>query len=126
MEQNELIILSKVETYVELDSEAKEIKKQMDPMNKAIKAHMKKYGLKTLASGKVKVLYSVTEKTSMNSAKLISTLKELGLEEAIKTIELPDDAVIQDLIYSGRLAPSDVGHCVETKFVEVLKVGVVH
>lgn len=116
---------AKVERYVDLDTEAKSIKKEMEPMNKSIKEHMKSNDLKTFESGKVKVMYSVQEKTNMNSAKLILTLKKLGLKEAIKKIEIPDDAKIQELIYEGRLAPSDIGHCVETKYVEVLKVGVV-
>lgn len=111
-----------VEKYVELDAQQKALKKELDPMNKEIKAHMKSNNMKEFKTADFKVSFSVQERTSMNEDALLKKLKALGLTEAIVTVEKPDETVLEKLIYEGKLDASELESCIERKFVEVLKV----
>lgn len=111
-----------IQQYAELDAEAKALKKQLDPMNKDIKSHMKFAGLKKYEVGDIKVSYNVQERTNMNEDALVEKLRGLGLTEAIKTVEKPNEAVIEQLIYEGKLPASELESCIEKKYIEVLKV----
>lgn len=115
---------NKVKMYAELDTQEKAIKKQKDPLNKSIKEEMKSKGLSKFEHENIVVDYSVQERTSMNEDRLVMKLKSLGFDEAIKTVEVPDQAVIESLIYEGKLSPIELDDCIEKKRVEVLKVKV--
>jgi hypothetical protein len=113
---------SAVVKYHELNEQSKGLKKQLDPINKDIKAYMKEERLSKYEAGDIKVAFSVQERTTMNEDALVEKLKALGLTEAIKTVEKPNEEVIEHLLYEGKLAASELESCVEKKFIEVLKV----
>lgn len=111
-----------VKTYHSLDSQIKELESEKKPLNLTLKDHMRQNGLKDLAVGGLKLSFSVQERASMNEAKLLRRLKELGLDEAVKMVEVPDQAVIERMLYDGTLTPQTLADCTETKVVETLSV----
>lgn len=108
--------------YVKYDTTAKEMKSKMDPLNKKIKKYMSENKMKNFEAGDVKVSYQLQTRSTMNEDALIGRLKKLGLHEAIKTVEKPDEQVIEQLIFEGKLPASELQSCITTKYVEVLKV----
>lgn len=111
-----------VDTFYNTKSTADSFKKDADKLNKEIKQEMKAGGLKNIDTGKVVATYGVQERTSMNRDKLLKRLKDLGLQEAIKTVEVPNETVVEDLIYKGHLDASKIQDCIEVKEVEVLRI----
>lgn len=116
------VLESMVTKYADLDSQIKTLKKESDPLNKAIKGVMSEQGLSKFEAEGVKVTFQVQERNTTNEDKLLLKLKALGLTEAIKVVEKPDEAVIEQLIYEGKLPAAELASCVETKYIEVLKV----
>lgn len=108
--------------FAKIDAEQKRLKKLGDPLKDKIKKYMNQNGLDTFKEGPVTASFKIHERTSMNEDKLLSKLKSLGLSEAIKTVEVPDQAVIEELIYEGRLDPIELDDCIIRKNVEVLRV----
>lgn len=108
--------------FAKIDAEQKRLKKLGDPLKNKIKKYMLQNGLDTFKEGPVTASFKIQERTSMNEDKLVSKLKSLGLFEAIKTVEVPDQAVIEELIYEGKLDPIELDDCIIRKNVEVLRV----
>lgn len=113
-----------VEEYAKLDDLEKSAKKQKTPLNTSIKRVMKDSGTDVFTVGNVTATYGSYEKDTMNEAKLLERLKQMGLTEAIQTVEKPDTAVIEDLIYKKKLDPQVLADCTESKTVETLSVKV--
>lgn len=112
----------KLTKFAEYNEQAKKYEKLKEPLNKEIKTIMSGAGIDEFESEGVTATLQTQERSSMNSAKLLNRLKELGFEEAIETVERPNDAVVERLIYDGKLDPELIQDCVETKHVQVLKV----
>lgn len=111
-----------VNSFYDLKSTADSYKKQANNLNKDIKNEMKAGGLKNIDTGRVVATFSVQERTSMNQDKLLKRLKDLGLHQAIKTVEVPNETAVEDLIYKGHLDASKIQDCIEVKEVEVLRI----
>lgn len=118
MEQLEQLVFH----FAELDAEQKRLKKEGDPLKDKIKTIMNEHEMDRFEKGPIQVTFSIQERRTMNEERLLQKLKSLGLTEAIKTVEKPDQQVIEDLIYEGALDPSDLDECIERKQVEVLRV----
>lgn len=108
--------------FAKMDAEQKYIKKQADPLKDRIKKHMSENDMDTFKDGPVTASFKIQERKTMSEARLLSKLKSLGLESAIKTVEVPDQQAIEDLIYEGALDPSELDDCIDRKYVEVLRV----
>jgi len=121
-ELNLLTLGEQVKKYFAFDQAEKTAKKDKEPLNKSIKLEMRTSGLKEFNSDGIVADFSTQQRTTMNEAKLLVKLKELGLDNAIETVEKPNQAVVEDLVYNGKLDPAVLAGCIETKEVEVLKV----
>lgn len=108
--------------YYELNLQEKEAKDAKKPLNEEIKSEMSSRNLKTDKIGGFKVTVGTQDRSKMDSEKLVAKLKELGLTEAIKTVEVPDDAMIERLIYNDQLNAQVVQDCVIPNFVQTLTV----
>jgi hypothetical protein len=111
-----------IKDYHTYNTKEKEFKNLKDPLNKKIKEIMKNHNLQEFEADDLVAAYSETEKVSMNEERLLRKLKELGLEEAIETIERPNQSVVEQLIYDGKLDPAAIADCVETSVVATLRI----
>lgn len=112
----------KVDRYFELNTQEKEIKNEKDPLNASIKEEMRARGIEEFDSGRYTAKSAKQERTKMNPDKLLAKLKELGLTQAIKVVEQPDEAMVEELIYNKQLDPADLASCIDVNIVEVLTV----
>src|SRR6185312_3212090 len=101
--EQEEIFKNHVATFAVLDAEQKKLKKESDPLKDRIKDYMGQHELDVYKVGPVTASYSIQERKSMNEPMLVNKLKALGLDEAIKTVEVPDQSAIEELIYAGTL-----------------------
>lgn len=117
-----MTIEEQVKQYADLDAKAKQIDDMKKPLNVAIKAYMRDNGIHEVAVDGIKAVFGKQERVSMNEAKLLEKVKGLGLTQAIKTIEVVDEDIINQMVYEGTLEPSLIEDCVETKVVETLTI----
>ena len=108
--------------YFNLKKETSVLEKQTKTLNTSIKAEMKEKGLEEFKEDGYTASYKIQTRESINNEKLILKLHSLGLDTAIKTIEVPDEEMIADMIYNGVIDPVILQDCTETKPVEVLKI----
>lgn len=116
----ELIVL--VEEYVAIKKQADVLKKTVDQMNTRIKLEMKELGLSKVQTEAGTASLSISERNSFNQAKLLDKVKELHLDEAVKTTEYVDMEVLENAIYEGRIDPVELAPCQETTTVETLRI----
>jgi hypothetical protein len=126
MEETKEAVLLKlpelVKSFHEADATEKSAKKKAEPLKAEIKKLMSSASLEEFETDGLVASFSVQERTSTNETKLLNRLKELGLDNAIETVERPNSAVLETLIYDGKLDPATIADCFDTKNVEVLKV----
>ena len=115
-------MLERLRTYVVLDRQAKEAADEMKPLNQLIKDYMRQEEKSQLTVDGYVASYTVQERVSLLSEKLIQRLKTLGLEDAILMIESVNNAVVEQMLYDGRLTAAQIEDCREVKPVEVLKI----
>ena len=115
-------IIQKVEQYAQLDAKAKQLDELKKPLNAEIKSYMKHHELKEVSAGAVKAVYGKQERVSMNQDKLLGKVKQLGLTQAIKIIEVVDEQILESMIFNGELSAAEVEDCVERKIVETLTI----
>lgn len=115
-----------IQRYGDLNEQAKQIKKEMEPLNASIKSIMV-----TRLAGQDKVRVDagnytaemvIQRRRSMDQEKLVAKLKMLGFTQAIRTVEVPDEKVIEDLIYNGQLPAAELADCIREQEVQVLTV----
>lgn len=111
-----------VSEFYKHDSIEKLAKKKAEPIKAEIKKLMGSVELGEFETDDLVATFSIQERTSTNEAKLLNKLKELGMAECIETVERPNTAVLETLIYDGKLDASILADCFETKNVEVLSV----
>lgn len=86
-----------------------EYKKSTDLANKRIKELMVEQGLNEKEAGGYLVKYSISVSESYDTDQLIEYIhKHKDLEPCIKTREYIDEAVLEDLIYKGKLSKTEV------------------
>lgn len=121
--QPELTFSEKVEKFYDIHSRLNALKKVDDPLNKEIKQHLLDNKLPTFISdGGYTATVRKQEKPSASPEKMVRKLRALGFEEAIETVEVPNQKVIEELIYAGRLSAAELADCVDVKEVFVLTV----
>lgn len=111
-----------VKEYFKYDQDEKKASKFKKPLNEKIKKAMREGNVEIVAVDDIVATFKIQNRTSMNEARLLEKLKELGLTQAIQTIEKPDAGVIEALIYDGVLDASDLASCSDTSEVAVLSV----
>jgi hypothetical protein len=121
-EVNKLDIIEKVTNYAELDAKAKQLEELKKPLNAEIKSYMKHNDLKEVSAAGIKAVYGKQERVSMNQDKLLDKVKQLGLNHAIKTIEVVDEQVLESMIFNGELNASQIEECMERKIIETLTI----
>jgi hypothetical protein len=119
---SKLDIIEKVTNYAELDAKAKQLEELKKPLNSEIKAYMKHNDLKEVSAAGIKAVYGKQERVSMNQDKLLDKVKQLGLNHAIKTVEVVDEQVIESMIFNGELNASQIEDCIERKIIETLTI----
>lgn len=111
-----------VKRFAQLDSIIKKADKEAKPLKESIKTQLKSENLNKFEVDGVTVTLSTQERTSMNEDLLVKKLQDLGLTQALSTKIVPNEAVIQQLIFDGILPAEELQKCVTVKFVDVLKV----
>ena len=111
-----------LQEYVVVNRSYSDINKRRDELGKQIKKLMASRKIDTVDLDDVKVRYILQERTTMDEPKAVEVLKSLGLHEGIKTIEVLDQAKVEDLIYQGKLAPMALESCVNVIKIETLRV----
>lgn len=114
-----------IEVFYNHKKELDKYKKTTDEYNKQIKSELNKLRATEFEteSGLVAKL-SIQNRESFNEDLLISKLKELKVNEVIKTKEYVDMDALEDAIYNGKLNASELSNCKIIKTVETLKVTV--
>jgi hypothetical protein len=111
-----------VKQYNEINNKYNEYKKKRKPLNKSIKSEMKKEGLHKAQFDNIVVSYSVRERSSIEEEKLLTILKEKGLDEFIVVTEKPDVELLEEAILANKVDASILSKCVKTKEIEYLTV----
>ena len=114
-----------IEVFYDHKKELDKYKKTTDEYNKQIKSELNKLGTTEFVteSGLVAKL-AIQNRESFNEDLLIAKLKELQVNEVIKTKEYVDMDALEDAIYNGKLNASELSNCKIIKTVETLKVTV--
>jgi len=120
-ELNDLIEL--VDSYKIENGKLAQLKKDVDITNKKIKEAMVGLKLSNVITPKgIKATLNEQDRASINSDLLVVKLKEIGALNAVKVIEVPDDAIIEKMIYDEQMDPQIVADCTSHKIIQVLKV----
>lgn len=115
---NELIKLF-YSDKIELDK----YKKSTDDYNKDIKSALIELGIDEFESDNGLIAKLIKQKReSFDEEKLINKLKELNVKKPIKTIEIIDYEVLEDIIYNNELDATKISDCKQCKEVLTLKV----
>jgi hypothetical protein len=118
----ELKILQVIENYGKIDAEYKLLDKEKKALNKKLKAYMQSEEINSLEGRGYVLSYNEQVRTKIKEDEMVQKLKDLGLHQAIKVKEIPDEEMIEKLIYTGEIYPQDLDSCIERKVVPVLKI----
>ena len=112
-----------IEVFYDHKKELDKYKKTTDEYNKQIKSELNKLGTTEFVteSGLVAKL-AIQNRESFNEDLLIAKLKELQVNEVIKTKEYVDMDALEDAIYNGKLNASELSNCKIIKTIETLRV----
>lgn len=108
--------------YFTNKTELDRIKKTTDKLNSQIKEKMLEGNLDKFDTGTSVAMLGKQERVTVNQDKLLQKLKDMKIDKPIKTIEVLDESILEDMVYSGELDASIVAECTETKNIYVLKV----
>lgn len=104
-----------IKRYYNLKTEMDSYKKQVDADNKEIKKLMGDSNMAIFDVGDITAVCQEIVSESFDEDKLLSCIKELGLNSCIKTKEYVDMAELENLIYSGEIDPKQLSDCKITK-----------
>lgn len=112
-----------VPEYFEVDEMQKSYKKKRDKLNSKIKSTVTE-GISYIETekGNFELNKSIQERTKLDEEQAVKILKELGHEGAVKTVEVPDQEALEDLIFQGLISPEQLASAVQVNKVEVLKI----
>lgn len=119
----EEILADMVDYYYENKVKYEDYKKEVDAINKDIKAQMKLLG-KTEIESKFGLIakLSVQKRESFNEDLLLSKIQSLNVPGIIKTKEYVDMDELENAIYNGKLDATELSSCRVTKEVTTLKI----
>ena len=113
-----------IEEFGEQNEEVKRLKKSTDVLNVQIKEILSKAENHTVDTERFTATYSESVSESFDEDRLLEKLREMGVEGVIKTKEYVDMDALEDAIYNGKVAGSDLADCKVTKITPKLVVNV--
>lgn len=111
-----------IEEFGEQNEEVKRLKKSTDALNVQIKEILSKAENRTVDTERFTATYSEVVSESFDEEQLLAKLKAMGVEGVIKTKEYVDMDALEDAIYNGNVAGSDLADCKLTKVTPKLVV----
>lgn len=106
------------------NEQVKSLKKETDALNTQIKEIMANLPGGVAETEQFVAKYSVTTTSDFDEPKLIERLKQLGCHGVIKTVEVVDMDALENAIYNGHIAGSELADCKVSKSVAKLVVSV--
>lgn len=111
------------ETYYTLNETKNQVTKELKPINEEIKNSLAEINLKKLdTENGYRIEIGSQNRSTVDEEKLVALLKLKGFNEAIKTIEVPDEALVERLVFSGELSPEEYSACINQKIISTLKI----
>jgi len=102
---------------------AKTLEKIIDPMDKRIKAALRALGTNdTIEDSGFTFKYGTQNRSTMDDVKLIELLKQKGLTDAIKTIEVSDSEAVTTYLKSNQLTLEELDTCKVPNIIDTLTV----
>lgn len=122
MEKNLVELNKLLKQYFQVDITRKEVEQEHKALNGRVKQLMTEGEISNFVGDDFVATCKTQERVKMNEDKLIQRLKDLGHTEAIKMVEAPNQLVIDNLIYEGKLDPVELDRCIDVTKVTVLTV----
>lgn len=116
-----------IPTYYEKNKEATNLKKQSDELNKKIKklftetdstlveSTKAKKGERQYVVGDLKATYYLQERPSIDEEGLVEFLKKHHYTDAVKTVEVVDEEVLEKMMYEGTITKKHIGEMAKFK-----------
>lgn len=111
-----------VKQYHEHKAEVDKHNKIVDKYKVEIKKLLKEMNMLEYEFDDYKVKLTESTTSSFDNEKLVQKLKDLGADDVLKTIEVPNEQELEDALYNGRILPTQLADCQINKVVEMLKV----
>lgn len=109
--------------YYELNETKNRVTKELKPLNEEIKSSLKEIGLTKMdTENGYRVEIGTQNRSTVDSEKLVALLKLKGFDHAIQTIEIPDESIVERLVFSGELSAEEYSACINQKIVSTLKI----
>lgn len=121
-QQVQVQLAETVKEYYQIHAQIKELDETDKALNKQIKTTMSDNDLTDFTEGDINVKLTTQRRSNTNSEMLVEKLKSLGYTNCIKTIEVPNENEIENLIYNGKLPADLLTSCTTTTEVRVLKI----
>lgn len=111
------------EVYYELNETKNRVTKELKPINEEIKSSLAEIGLNKLDTDNgYRIEIGTQNRSTVDEEKLVALLKLKGFNEAVKTIEVPDEALVERLVFSGELSSEEYSACINQKIISALKI----
>lgn len=107
----ENIIDELIEKYYQVKEDEKEVKQVVDELNEKIKTYFKENNLDKYEANGYKASVTKAVKKKYIDKLLIPRLKSLGFSEAIDTVEVINNDVLESLLYNNKLKIEDIEDC---------------
>lgn len=112
-----------IRSYVANKAEVTRFEKLADGDNKSIKEAMKELELTEIEVDDIRATRSISERFSMDEAKLLVFLKDKKIRGAIKTRQYVDMDIVEKAIYDGKLVAKDIAPFQTKSEVVSLRIG---
>ena len=100
-----------VDKFGDVKTKSDALKKEADGYKDEIKAFLCASDTDEYATDKYRVKYTVAVSRDFNQEKLLAKLKEVGLTECIKTVEVVDMNNLENAIYNKKIDASILADC---------------
>lgn len=107
----ENIIDELIEDYYQLKESQKDLNRVVDDFNERIKVYFKENNLDKYEVNGYKATVTKAIKKNYIDKLLIPRLKSLGFSEAVDTIEVINNDVLESLLYNNKLKIEDIEDC---------------
>ena len=117
---NELVALA--ENYYDVDQHKKEITARHTSIKERIQVLMRNLKMDVIQTNGLKVTLSKRENKSVNEAELLEYCKTLNHPGLVKTIEVVDLDVLEDLTYKRIITPEEIGQFTSVSISESVRI----
>ena len=100
-----------VDKFGDVKVQADALKKESDGYKEEIKTYLSEHDMDEYSTSKWRVKYSVAVTRDFNQEKLLAKVKEAGLTDCIKTVEVVDMTNLENAIYNGKVDASIFADC---------------